>query len=206
MQSPDIIANKKACINIKNLNDDKCIKWCIHAHKHYDEVNHGSKMETYVKFEILNEIIEPPNQVYPIDILNDIPKFEKLNNMKINVFEYDETFENLNIIYNTRTRNINTMNILVLHENGKEHLVLIKDISKLLRKNSTHKRKNWCTQCLSESFDTVEQLLDHQTRCWNHESVRCVLPDKYVPGEMVLNKKGKLVEKKQEDIITFNNF
>ena len=201
---PDIIANKKACINIKNLNDDRCVEWCFHAHNHYDKVNHGSTTVAYNKFR--EEFIEPPNQIYPIDILNDIPKFEKLNKMKINVFEYDETFENLNIIYNTRTRNINTMNILVLHKNGKEHLVLIKDISKLLRKNSTHKRMNWCTQCLSESFDTVEKLIEHQDRCWKHEAVRCVLPDKYIPGEMILNKKGKLVEKKQEDVIRFSNF
>ncbi len=69
------------------------------------------------------------------------------------------------------------MDILVLSENGKEHLILIKDISKLLRKDSNHNRKHWCTQCLS-----VEQLFRHQDICWNYESVRCVLPDKYIKG------------------------
>ena len=129
---PDKIANKKACINIKNENDDECIIYCLCAHNHPD-VNHASSSDTYRKFK--NEIIRPEGQKYPIEVLKDIPKFEKLNNIKINVFEYDKDFENLQIIYNTRTRNINIIDILVLSENGKEHLVLIKDIFKLLRKN-----------------------------------------------------------------------
>ena len=36
-----------------------------------------------------DEIIMPKDIKYPIDILSDIPKIEKLNDLKISVFEYD---------------------------------------------------------------------------------------------------------------------
>ena len=106
IQLPDKIANKKACINIKNEKDDECIIYCMCAHNHPD-VNHASSSDTYKKFK--HEIIKPEGILYPIDILKDIPKFEKLNKIKINVFEYDKDFENLQIIYNTRTRNNNVI-------------------------------------------------------------------------------------------------
>lgn len=74
---------------IKN-GDNKCIKWCFLAFKHYDDVkakDYKVLPNGYIKYE--NEFIEPKGQKYPIDIQKDIPKIERLNNIKINVFGYD---------------------------------------------------------------------------------------------------------------------
>jgi hypothetical protein len=204
---PDKVNSKKACINIKNESDDKCIIWCMLAFKYYDSVNNGSTIYPYKKH--FAEIKEPENQIYPIDILKDIPKFERLNDIKINVFEYDVNdtkYENLNVIYNNRNRNTNIMDLLLINNGVKQHLVLIKDFSILKRVNDHHNKKYWCKQCLSIAFDSVEQLEQHHIHCFNHEAVRCVLPDKYIPGEMITNAKGVLVEKKQEDNVKFRNY
>ncbi len=88
--------------------NDKCIIWCMLAFKYYDSVNNGSTIYPYKNH--FAETKEPENQIYPIDILKDIPKFERLNDIKINVFEYDVNdtkYENLNVIYNNRNRNTN---------------------------------------------------------------------------------------------------
>ena len=207
---PDKISNKKACININNKDDDKCILYCMLAHKYVNDEKvqaNKSRSSTYAKFIEAKEIKEPENQIYPIEILKDIPKFEKLNDIKINVFEYDEKYENLNIIYNTRKRNENTINILNMVQGDKNHLVYIKDISKLLRlPNDNNNKKYWCIQCLSKAFDSVEDLEKHHEICFNHESIRCVLPHKYVEGETILNHKGVEVIRKQEDVIKFTNY
>ena len=42
IQTPSIIANKKgATINIRNLNDNFCIIWCVLAHKYYETFTHN---------------------------------------------------------------------------------------------------------------------------------------------------------------------
>ena len=66
-----------------------CIIWCLLANKYYETINnnHKSEVSTYKKY--FDEIKQPNDIIYPIDIQKDISKFEKLNNIKINVFEYD---------------------------------------------------------------------------------------------------------------------
>ena len=82
---PDFISKKQACINIIN-DDEKCFIWSILASKHYNEIKGGckNKASTYKKY--LNEIKEPDGVTYPLDI-DFVPEFEKLNNLKINIFE-----------------------------------------------------------------------------------------------------------------------
>ena len=83
IELPEYIKNKKACVNIKN-NDEKCFKWSILAFKHYHTFKRGCglKATEYYKYE--NELIEPANVSYPLDI-EFIPEFKKLNKLKINV-------------------------------------------------------------------------------------------------------------------------
>ena len=81
------IKNKRCCVNIKNQ-DEKCFKWSLLAYKHFDNIKSKDKNETYHYKDILK--YEPKDMTYPIDIQQDIRKFEKHNNIKINVFEYDE--------------------------------------------------------------------------------------------------------------------
>ena len=101
IELPEYIKNKRACVNIKN-DDEKCFKWSILASKHYHEMKGGCKDKAYSYFKFEKELIEPENVTYPLDI-EFIPEFEKLNKLKINVFELiEEQDEEENIKYATK--------------------------------------------------------------------------------------------------------
>jgi hypothetical protein len=71
IELPKHIDAKKAYVNIKN-NDDKCVLYCLKAHKHYDEITcRKNEPNSYKKF---NDVIIPDEITYPIDVLKDIPK------------------------------------------------------------------------------------------------------------------------------------
>jgi len=171
---PEHIKNKKAIVNIKN-NDDKCILYCLAAYFNYDKIksHHKSEASTYNKY--IDQIQQPENIIYPIDIQHDIPKFEKSNNIKINVYTYDKNFKNLSILYNTRDRNVSTCNLLYIEdENKNQHLCYIKNLSRLLSTDDNSKI-HWCNQCLN-GFTSDEKLQEHLKICFNHEAVQCIMP------------------------------
>ena len=62
------------------------IIWCLLAQKYYDTIKSKDKNELYHYKKHFDEIIKPKDIIYPIDIQHDIPKFEKLNNIKINLW------------------------------------------------------------------------------------------------------------------------
>jgi hypothetical protein len=177
---PKYIELKKACINIKNTKDDKCLIWAMLAQKYYSTNTKTNKdsLAYYKQFE--KEIILPEDQTFPIDIEQDIPQFEELNDIKINVFEYIEEDKQINVIYNTGERNKNVINILQVTEDDKAHLVWIKDLSRLLNADTTvNKNKRYhCDNCLSASYTTPEALNNHQDYCLVNESCRAVFPSK----------------------------
>jgi len=192
---PENISLKRACVNIKNKNDNYCLIYCLLAQKYYNFIKLKDKNETYHYKKHFDEIIQPKDIIYPIDIQHDIPKFEKLNNIKINVFQYDKTFIKLQTLYNTNERNENVINLLLvdeLNEDGtkNEHLIWIRSINKLLRFNDKHKKMYWCTQCLNSSYLTQEKLNEHQKLCYNHESISTKLPSKTKKDK----KTGEIVE------------
>jgi len=179
-----------------------CIIWCLLAHKYYETINnnHKSDVSTYKKY--FDEIKQPKDIIYPIDIQKDISKFEKLNNIKRNVFEYDGSYacdydRNNITLYNTNNKNENVINLLLLKEDDKEHLIWIKDIGKLLISDiHKHNKRYWCNQCLCVSYETKEKLDEHLNLCMNNESVRAILPTKDK-----VDKYGN-----REDILKFKNY
>ena len=73
------IALKHAIINIKN-NDNECFKWSILAHLHPVEKN-PQRVSNYKQYK---DELNFDGINFPVK-LSDIPKFEKLNKMSINV-------------------------------------------------------------------------------------------------------------------------
>jgi hypothetical protein len=174
IELPKHIDDKKACVNIKNL-DDKCIIHCLKAHKYYDALScRKNDPNSYKKF--IDPII-PDGIIFPIDVLKDIPKIARANNIKINVFNYDKTFKNLEVLYNDKSKNTDICDLLLLSQGSINHFVLIRDISKLLHNNRDHHGKRfWCRQCLNSSYPSIEDLNKHIEVCNKNESVRCILP------------------------------
>ena len=178
IETPKNLMSKKAVVNIQNK-DDRCILYALSASKYYDTINSNSKNKPYHYNKYLDEIIEPENIKYPIDIQTDIKKFEKLNKIKINVFYYDPKdvkFENILTLYNTKERNNNVVNLLLLSDKNKDHIVWIKDLSKVMRMNSKYDKVYSCSQCLCKSFNSQEQLDKHLILCFENEAVSTKLP------------------------------
>jgi len=127
---PDSIKNKKAIVNIKNLKDDKCIIWCLVAHKYYDTFK-SDKCDLYNYKKHEDEIIKPKDIVFPINIQENIPQFEKLNDIKINIYEYNKDFTHLEPLYNNKKIYSNEVDLLLMKKDDIEHLASIRDINRL---------------------------------------------------------------------------
>jgi len=80
---PEFIKNKQAVINIKN-EDNQCFKWAILSAL-YPAKTKQNKVSSYRNYE--NEI-KMGTIAYPVKIC-DIPRFEKLNNISVNVFTFE---------------------------------------------------------------------------------------------------------------------
>ena len=178
IETPKILNSKKAIVNVKN-EDDFCLIWSLCAFLYYDivKVLKSNKSKYYKKY--FDEIKIPENQTFPIDVLNDIPKFEKLNNITINVFGYKNNIynnDNRYIVYKSNFKCENICNLLLLNEGDKNHFCLIKNIDRLYRMDDKNKRYV-CQNCLSNNFISKEKLDKHLLICEKNEAVAIKLPD-----------------------------
>lgn len=158
---PKWIANKKACVNLKNT-DDKCFFWALMASKYYDKVkatsNSATEIRHYKKF--MSEIIEPEGCEYPVKI-SDVEKWENANNMKINVVKVMEEKEEFENVYIRNVNNENVVNLLLIEDGENTHYVWIKNINGLFASKTSHHTKFVCSQCLCKSFSSQEKLDEH---------------------------------------------
>ena len=72
---------------------------------------------------------------YPVAV-KDVPKFEKQNNISVNVFGYEEGYYPLYISKNQKERHVNR---LLIEKGGKTHYCLISDLNKMLHSQSKDK-------------------------------------------------------------------
>jgi len=84
IQLPPFIANKKAIINIKN-EDNKCFMWSVLAKLYPADKN----AERVSKYEQYADELQFGEIKFPVKI-DDIPIFESLNDVSVNVYAHDE--------------------------------------------------------------------------------------------------------------------
>ena len=147
---PEKYKKNKSIINIKN-DDQYCFQWCILAHLCPVE-DHKNRTSSYsVHMNKLNlKGLEFPMKV------EDIPKFENLNNINVNVFELTGTvLAPILINKNYLEPQID----LLLFENQN---CLMTNLHCLINKNSHMK---WvCRRCLT-AFSSEDILNQHIDRC-----------------------------------------
>src|SRR5207245_310769 len=84
------IKSKQAILNPQNTKDNMCFAWAILADKHrVEHTNHPYRISHYKPF--FNELNFTGIE-FPVK-LSDIPKFEKLNNIAVNVFGYNFNYD-----------------------------------------------------------------------------------------------------------------
>ena len=150
VELPEKYKNNKSIINIKN-DDQFCFLWSILAHLFpvEDHKNRTSNYSMHTNKLILNGL------EFPMKI-KDIPKFENLNNLNVNVFELTKTV--LTPIHFDTNYDQPQIDLL-LYQN---HYCLITNLHCLINKDSHMK---WvCRRCLT-AFSSEDILSQHIDRC-----------------------------------------
>ena len=173
---PKWISLKKACINIKNI-DEKCFKYAIQCgyHKIFEKSDpenfyHYKKIEDGLGFDGINF---PANN-------NDIDKFEELNHdVSVNVFEVDEEQEQIVIGRKLKNKDAKChIDLLRIDEDDISHYVYVKDCSRLLnsQKSKFRNKSYFCKYCHT-GFGTQELLNKHYEKgCMEVEGQQIEMP------------------------------
>ena len=98
--------------------------------------------------------------MFPLDI-NAYKKIEYRFQMQVNVFRYEN---NVYPLYISKKPYDQTLNLLLITEEGKSHYVFIKDFSRLMFSRTKRKDKKHCMSCL-QSFITEEILSNYKKQC-----------------------------------------
>ena len=159
---PQKLMKKQAVVNVQC--ERSCFKYALLSILHYKDINRNRERPSkYIAWE--NELNFEGVNIEEIDIARDIPKVEKLNNIKINIHVWERGLKGLR--YNSR-QNLapTTINLLlVTNEQGDRHYCGIPSLSRLYRhaKNTTHNH-HMCERCI-RSFRTSEDLSTHYEWC-----------------------------------------
>ena len=183
---PKELKNKKAIINMKNKDNDKCFLWCVlRALNPKDD--HPERIDEDLKSK--EHTLNMEDITYPVD-LKDIKRFEKQNlDISISVLGYskDERIYPLRISKFTKMkkedeRKHNIVLLLIKNEDNS-HYCLVKNLSGLLSSqvNKHDHKLYFCLNCLN-GFDDPEKLEKHKEYCSEEESIKINMPspDTYI--------------------------
>jgi len=138
--TPKGIAAKKAVVNIQNK-DNQCFKWAVLSALH-PLTEHSNRVVNYKKFE--NEL-DFTGISFPV-MLDDIPKFEKQNDLAISVYTIAEHGKQVYPILYTKRRDIDPINLLLIEGDEKFHYTWIKNYDRLLSHDLSNP-KVFCPYC-----------------------------------------------------------
>ena len=152
-----------AILNIGN--DDKyCFLWSILAKLHPCENSHPDRLSKYEPY--CNEL-----NIEGFDFTNgfrcsDMYRFEKLNNLSINIYElgFDKNKHKLIPIELSKNESDKVIDLLIY----KNHYVLIKKLNVFIGK---HDCKYVCRKCLN-SYTTHNMLIKHKKLCRENQQLK----------------------------------
>lgn len=195
IELPQWISSKKACINIKN-DDEECFKWAVLSSLFFNEINSkkSNEVNQYKKFvdRLKWDCIEFPSK------LKDIVQFEKINPQYcINLFIVNGEICPYRI--NRDNKNKTIINLLLIeNDEGKSHYVSIRNISRLINTDGNNK-KHICLNCL-QCFWNEDNLINHKSYCDKNECSKIVMPS----DTPYKTRTGRI--KPRNDFIQFKNY
>ena len=144
-------------VNVKN-NDNKCFLWSILAALHSTDI-HPERVSHYEPYE--NEL-NMMGIEYPVS-LSKIEKFERQNDISINIFGFEEgeTFP----LYLSKLPNRNReVDLLYISNESNQHYCLIKNLNRFLRSTNKGHKHYYCRRCL-HGFIRQDLLDAHRQYC-----------------------------------------
>ena len=164
IQLPKELLAKKAILNIQNFEDNKCLIWCLLAHKM--QITRTEEPQRVSHYKPHEDEIQMGNVKCPV-AWQDIPLIEKLNNLRINVFIYQE--KEVCPLYISKKDNEDCINLLLIeNEDGGTHYTLIRSFSRLMGNLTRHDPQVfYCYRCLHR-YSRQDLLEAHQKDCRDH--------------------------------------
>lgn len=171
------IANKKSIVNVKN-NDIFCFKYAIWS----KNIKNGNpqRISKYINNIEMENAYNWDCIQYPVS-LKDIPKFESVNNISINVFGLEKNIKSNDFtlfpIKIVKIEKNDHRDLLLLKDEKTSHYAWIKNFEKLLSKQiSNHNGKKYiCKSCLIH-FNTKSAFSTHKALCNLYEPVTVQMP------------------------------
>ena len=183
---PAKIANSQQLINIRNHNDHNCFLLCYTAAYHLrykpdlivgrlvDPKLEETDPHTYTKpgtHQASDDFVMPMS-------LNMIPQFERLNNVQVNVFQYQKGDLIPMIVSKFESSDNFIMDLLLLYEPGMHHFVLIKDLLRFVcevRKQKFRSFLQLCRNCFQIHYNEIDHKT-HERLCKDHEPAVVIMP------------------------------
>ena len=178
---PKSIADKNAIINVKNLNDNYCFKWAVTS-AIYTAKNHPERLNK--KMRDNSEKFNWSGIEFPVS-LKQIDKFEKQNNLAVNVFGVEgekvyplrisEACDSVGGV--SCARNKVLIDLLLISNGNTNHYCWIKNKSRFFSSQiSEHKLSRFfCDRCINH-FPNTPALEKHLEYCSKNKAVRIEFP------------------------------
>lgn len=157
---PSALRNKQSIINIKN-SDYQCLRWTLGAALFpTQDTKHSDRPSKHP----INDRLDFSGILFPTP-LNEISKFETMNNIAINVFGWVDNrviVRRISPVENPYTQKINLM---LINKDNKSHYCYIKRLNRLLyNQHNTGHKVFFCERCL-QGFSLQHVLDDHIFYC-----------------------------------------
>ncbi|XP_018339057.1 PREDICTED: uncharacterized protein LOC108746654 [Trachymyrmex septentrionalis] len=169
---PREIATKRAVINVSTM-DNACFAWSVVAALYPAERNVNRESSCLHYTTVLNLAgIE-----FPITF-KDIPKFERLNAVSINVYGIEnKQVLPLQLTSDRKDKHVNLLYMQDPRDDGIGHFAWIKNLSRLVSSQLSKKehKKHFCDRCL-HYFSTNEKLQSHTMDCQKMNDCAIRLP------------------------------
>jgi len=186
--TPKALASKKAIINIKNKNNNKCFLYSVVCALKHHQLGHANSDRACQYEQYFHEFIYK-DEDFPMKI-NQIHKFERDNNLSINVIRFHnvplndqnqvDDIDKVSVTQNPllsreyMSKNVREgipiINLLLLENNETSHYCWIKNLNKLMnfRCGNTAsvniRNRQWCPRCI-RSFGSDAAFQLHENLC-----------------------------------------
>ncbi|XP_018371747.1 PREDICTED: uncharacterized protein LOC108766747 [Trachymyrmex cornetzi] len=169
---PREIVMKRAVISVKSM-DNACFAWSVVAALYPAERN-ADRKSSYPHY---TTVLNFAGIEFPMT-LKDIPKFERLNAVSINVYGIENgQILPLRLTSGTKEKHVNMLYLQDPRNDSVAHFVWIKNLSRLVSSQLTRKehKKFFCDRCL-HYFGSSPQLEIHSEDCQKMNDCAIRLP------------------------------
>ena len=168
--TPEFLKGKYAIVNMQNFHDNLCFIYCILAFL-YPATDNPQRVNHYKKHlhKLKYEGIKMPMAV------KDIEKFEKMNNLIINVYACERGGSEIWLRRISKKRG-KAINLLMIEDDGRYHYTLINDLNILLKSpadgGSTREFCPFCLHGFVKRYLKPGQMKNHMEECFKKRGLR----------------------------------